>query len=130
MLYIRFFFIGLLEDRSKILNELFDSEISRIRKTLANNTIPEGVKGKSKAYRKIQARRKELENQISFFAFLKEKNPTHFQINGLDLVAIKYGDQVSVLYGRCLHRGALMADGYIDGPNCLHPGSQIHLQLY
>jgi len=50
---------------------------------------------------------------------LKEKDPTHKLINGLDLVLVKYGSKVSVLYGRCLHRGALMADGYIDGNNLI-----------
>ena len=50
---------------------------------------------------------------------LEEKDPTHFVINDLDLVVIRYGDQVSVLYGRCLHRGALMSDGYIDGDNLI-----------
>ncbi|MEQ9403358.1 MAG: glutamate synthase-related protein [Cyclobacteriaceae bacterium] len=50
---------------------------------------------------------------------IKEKTPTHRSIKGLDLVVIKYDHQVSVLYGRCLHRGALMADGYIDGHNLM-----------
>jgi len=50
---------------------------------------------------------------------LSEKQPSHKQINGLDLVLIKYGDNVSVLYGRCLHRGALMADGSIQGNNII-----------
>ena len=50
---------------------------------------------------------------------LAEKEPKGFLINGLDLVAIRYGDEVSVLYGRCLHRGALMADGHIDGHNLI-----------
>jgi nitrite reductase/ring-hydroxylating ferredoxin subunit len=50
---------------------------------------------------------------------LKEKDPTHYVVHDLDLVAIRYGDHVSVLYGRCLHRGALMADGYIDGDNLI-----------
>lgn len=50
---------------------------------------------------------------------LEDKKPTHFLINGLDLVAIRFGQEVSVLYGRCLHRGALLADGYIDGPNLI-----------
>ena len=53
------------------------------------------------------------------FSELGEKKPTHAQINGLDLVVIKYGKEVSVLYGRCLHRGALMADGYIQGDNII-----------
>ncbi|MCF8238801.1 MAG: Rieske 2Fe-2S domain-containing protein [Saprospiraceae bacterium] len=50
---------------------------------------------------------------------LKEKVPFHSQINGLDLVIIRYGEEVSVLYGRCLHRGALMADGHVDGHNLI-----------
>lgn len=41
---------------------------------------------------------------------LGENIPTQFIINSLDLVAIRYGEEVSVLYGRCLHRGALIAD--------------------
>ena len=32
---------------------------------------------------------------------------------------IRYGDKVSVLYGRCLHRGALLADGRVDGDNLI-----------
>ncbi len=50
---------------------------------------------------------------------LKEKQPAYHQVNGLDLVIIRYDDRVSVLYGRCLHRGALMADGHIDGDNLI-----------
>ena len=48
---------------------------------------------------------------------LENKKPKHYNIKGLDLVVIRYSDKVSVLYGRCLHRGALMADGYIEGNN-------------
>ncbi|NLR91626.1 glutamate synthase-related protein [Flammeovirga agarivorans] len=50
---------------------------------------------------------------------LSEKKPEAFQVNGLDLVVVKYDDNISVLYGRCLHRGALMADGSIDGHNLI-----------
>ena len=50
---------------------------------------------------------------------LKEKTPTHFVVDDLDLVAIRYGEEVSVLYGRCLHRGALMSDGHIEGENII-----------
>lgn len=35
------------------------------------------------------------------------------------MVIIKYDENVSVLYGRCLHRGALLSDGYISGKNLL-----------
>lgn len=50
---------------------------------------------------------------------LTQKKPTGYQVNGLDLVVIAYDDAVSVLYGRCLHRGALMSDGYVEGPNLI-----------
>ena len=48
---------------------------------------------------------------------LEDRIPTYAQKNGLDLVVIKYDDNVSVLYGRCLHRGALMSDGSVQGDN-------------
>ena len=57
--------------------------------------------------------------QLCSFDTLPEKSPTYQQVNGLDLVVIRYESQVSVLYGRCLHRGALMADGHIDGHNLI-----------
>jgi len=53
------------------------------------------------------------------FVDLKDREPTHHQVNGLDLVIIRYDENVSVLYGRCLHRGALMADGRIEGTNLI-----------
>lgn len=53
------------------------------------------------------------------FETLEDRSPEHHQINGLDLVIVRYGDSVSVLYGRCLHRGALMADGFVAGDNLI-----------
>jgi len=53
------------------------------------------------------------------FDDLQDRTPTPLQVNGLDLVVVRYDDNVSVLYGRCLHRGALMADGYISGDNLI-----------
>jgi len=50
---------------------------------------------------------------------LEDRKPAHFLVNNLDLVAIKYNTEISVLYGRCLHRGALMADGHVDGDNLI-----------
>lgn len=50
---------------------------------------------------------------------LEDRTPAHCLVNGLDLVVIKYDDNISVLYGRCLHRGALMSDGFIDGDNLI-----------
>ena len=53
------------------------------------------------------------------FNKLKEKKPTHSKVLKTDLVVIRYGKEVSVLYGRCLHRGALLGDGYVDGENLI-----------
>lgn len=50
---------------------------------------------------------------------LENKKPAHALVNGLDLVIIKYEDDISVLYGRCHHRGALMADGHMEGHNLI-----------
>ena len=59
------------------------------------------------------------EIKLCTFKELEQKKPVGKQVNGLDLVVIKYGKEVSVLYGRCLHRGALMADGHVDGDNII-----------
>ncbi len=45
---------------------------------------------------------------------LEDRAPRHALAAGVDLVVVRYDDEVSVLYGRCLHRGALMADGFVD----------------
>lgn len=50
---------------------------------------------------------------------LEDRIPAHALVAGIDLVVIRYDDEVSVLYGRCAHRGALMADGHVDGDNLI-----------
>jgi len=50
---------------------------------------------------------------------LADRKPAHALVADIDLVVIRYGDDVSVLYGRCAHRGALMADGHVDGDNLI-----------
>jgi len=50
---------------------------------------------------------------------LINKQPVHAHVNGLDLVIIKFDENISVLYGRCLHRGALMSDGHVEGHNLI-----------
>ena len=57
--------------------------------------------------------------KIAVLEDVREMEPTHAQVSGTDLVVIKYGKEVSVLYGRCLHRGALLSDGFIDGKNLI-----------
>lgn len=45
--------------------------------------------------------------------------PTAAQVEGVDLVIVRRGDSHSVLYGRCLHRGALLCDGHIVGDDLI-----------
>jgi glutamate synthase domain-containing protein 2 len=54
---------------------------------------------------------------VARWSALEDRQPTYGLVADVDLVIVRYDDQVSVLYGRCLHRGALMADARIDGGN-------------
>ena len=56
---------------------------------------------------------------IHAVADLEDRVPAHALVADVDLVVIRYDDEVSVLYGRCAHRGALMSDGHVDGPNLI-----------
>ncbi len=60
-------------------------------------------------------------NALPIYAFeeLEDRVPAYALVADVDLVVIRYDDRVSVLYGRCAHRGALMADGHIDGDNII-----------
>jgi len=57
--------------------------------------------------------------RIAKLADLQDRTPRHALVGNTDLVVIRYGEEVSVLYGRCLHRGALLADGHIQGDNLI-----------
>ncbi len=57
--------------------------------------------------------------EIADFDHLVNRKPTHARVSKTDLVVIRYEDKVSVLYGRCLHRGALLSDGMVDGHNLI-----------
>ncbi|MFK8056971.1 MAG: glutamate synthase-related protein [Saprospiraceae bacterium] len=50
---------------------------------------------------------------------LQDRKPQHALVANVDLVVMRYDDNVSVLYGRCLHRGALMSDGFVQGDNLI-----------
>ena len=50
---------------------------------------------------------------------LEDRVPTYALVLNTDLVVVKYDKSVSVFYGRCLHRGALMADGFVEGQNLI-----------
>ncbi len=46
---------------------------------------------------------------------LADRTPAYALVADVDLVVVRYGEDVSVFYGRCLHRGALLADGHVRG---------------
>lgn len=48
-----------------------------------------------------------------------DRTPVGAMVDGIDLVIIRWDDHHSVLYGRCLHRGALLADGRVAGNDLL-----------
>ena len=50
---------------------------------------------------------------------LEDRKPAYALVADVDLVIVRYDDEVSVLYGRCAHRGALMSDGSVDGKNLI-----------
>lgn len=54
---------------------------------------------------------------LADLADLKPKTPTYALASNTDLVIIAHEKGISVLYGRCHHRGALLADGYVEGHN-------------
>ncbi|WP_046315653.1 glutamate synthase-related protein [Mycobacterium sp. UM_Kg1] len=45
---------------------------------------------------------------------LPDNTPFPVTTAGVDLVLIRRGGDVSALYGRCAHRGALLADGHVE----------------
>ena len=57
--------------------------------------------------------------KVATWSELEDRQPAYALVANVDLVVIRYDDAVSVLYGRCLHRGALLSDGHIDGENLI-----------
>ncbi len=63
--------------------------------------------------------RTERRHRVAIFSELVDRRPAYALVAGVDLVVVRFDDQVSVLYGRCLHRGALMADGSVVGEDLI-----------
>lgn len=57
--------------------------------------------------------------EIARYADLSDREPAYALVGEVDLVVVRWDDAVSVFYGRCLHRGALMSDGHVDGRNLI-----------
>jgi len=56
---------------------------------------------------------------VAIWSEVPERVPVPATVEGIDLIVIKRDNDHSVLYGRCLHRGALLSDGMIEGDNLL-----------
>jgi glutamate synthase domain-containing protein 2 len=56
---------------------------------------------------------------VATWSSLADRDPTYALVEGVDLVVVRTDDAVTVLYGRCLHRGALMADGHVKGSDLI-----------
>lgn len=54
---------------------------------------------------------------IARLSELRPKQPAYALASNTDLVIVEHDKGLSVLYGRCHHRGALLADGYVEGHN-------------
>ncbi|MCV6584037.1 MAG: glutamate synthase-related protein [Marinibacterium sp.] len=57
--------------------------------------------------------------QVAKLSDLADRSPEYALVGEVDLVVVRFDDSVSVFYGRCLHRGALMADGFVRGDNLI-----------
>jgi nitrite reductase/ring-hydroxylating ferredoxin subunit len=50
---------------------------------------------------------------------LQDRKPAYALVAGVDLVVVRFDEEISVLYGRCAHPGALMSDGHVRGENLI-----------
>jgi len=57
--------------------------------------------------------------KVATWSEVPDHEPFAAMVEGIDLVVIRRAHDHSVLYGRCLHRGALLADGTCEGDNLL-----------
>ncbi len=58
---------------------------------------------------------------IAKWSELEPLQPAYALVANVDLVLVRWQeqDEVSVLYGRCAHRGALLSDGRVEGGNLI-----------
>ena len=56
---------------------------------------------------------------VANYDTLPDRDPQYALVAEVDLVVVRFDDEVSVFYGRCLHRGALMSDGFVRGRNLI-----------
>lgn len=66
-----------------------------------------------------QSTNRERPTKVAVWSELADRTPAYALVAGVDLVVIRYDDKISVLFGRCHHRGALLADGFVRGDNLI-----------
>jgi glutamate synthase domain-containing protein 2/nitrite reductase/ring-hydroxylating ferredoxin subunit len=57
--------------------------------------------------------------KIATWSEVPERIPVGALVGNVDLVIVRADGEPSVLYGRCLHRGALLADGHVRGDDLI-----------
>ena len=59
------------------------------------------------------------ETSVATLSNLPDRNQQYALVGEVDLVVVRFDDEISVFYGRCLHRGALMSDGFVRGKDLI-----------
>ncbi len=58
-------------------------------------------------------------HKIATWTDVPDREPVGVLVSNVDLVIVRADDTPSVLYGRCLHRGAPLADGHVAGQDLI-----------
>ena len=56
---------------------------------------------------------------IATWSEIADRQPVGATVGKVELVIVRFDDDHSVMYGRCQHRGVLMADGHISGEDII-----------
>jgi nitrite reductase/ring-hydroxylating ferredoxin subunit len=58
-------------------------------------------------------------HRIASLEDIPEREPFGALVENVDLVIVREGEELSALYGRCPHRGAMLADGRVAGDDLI-----------
>lgn len=56
---------------------------------------------------------------IATWSEVLDREPQGAKVSNVELVIVRFDDNHSVMYGRCQHRGVLMADGHVSGEDII-----------
>jgi nitrite reductase/ring-hydroxylating ferredoxin subunit len=57
--------------------------------------------------------------RVATWSEVPDRVPVGAMVEGIHLVLVRQGDDLSVLYGRSMHRVALLADGHVEGDDLI-----------